>query len=106
MVDWPLARAGVTQKLGAPGEVDAQGLSRRASVAPSPYTRPHPKVFLGGPGGPETIAFAGKHGFVPTYFASIASAGPLAEGYRKAAAQHRRASGRTEPVPGSLDRDR
>src|SRR4029077_19143692 len=48
--DWPLARAGVTQKLGAPGEVDERGVWRRASVAPAPYTRPHPKVFVAGSG--------------------------------------------------------
>ena len=54
IVDWPLAHAGVTQKLGAPGEVDDQGVWRRASVAPSPYTRPHPKVFVAGSGSPET----------------------------------------------------
>ena len=34
--DWPLARAGVTQKLGALGEVDEAGVWRRASVAPAP----------------------------------------------------------------------
>ena len=88
--DWPLARAGVTQKLGAPGEVDEQGVWRRASVAPAPYTRPHPKVFVAGSGSPETIEFCGRHGFVPTYFASIAAAGPLSERYRTVAAQHGR----------------
>ena len=89
--DWPLAKAGVTQRLGAPGEVDELGVWRRASVAPAPYTRPHPKVFVAGSGSPETIDFCGKHGFVPTYFASIAAAGPLSERYRKAAAQNGRA---------------
>ena len=93
VTDWPLARAGVTQKFGAPGEVDAQGHTRKVSVAPSPYTRPHPPVFLSGSGSPETIAFAGKHGFVPTYFTNIQSAGPLAEVYRKASAQHGRSFG-------------
>jgi alkanesulfonate monooxygenase SsuD/methylene tetrahydromethanopterin reductase-like flavin-dependent oxidoreductase (luciferase family) len=88
IVDWPLAHAGVTQKLGAPGEVDDQGVWRRASVAPAPYTRPHPKVFVAGSGSPETVEFCGKHGFVPTYFASIAAAGPLSERYRTRAAQH------------------
>lgn len=86
--DWPLARAGVTQKLGALGEVDEAGVWRRASVAPAPYTRPHPKVFVAGSGSPETIEFCGRHGFVPTYFASIAAAGPLSERYRTVAAQH------------------
>lgn len=89
--DWPLARAGVTQRLGAPGEIDeATGATRRVSVTPAPWTRPHPPVFVSGSGSPETIAFCGKHGFIPTYFTSIGAAGPLAEHYRQAAA----ASGR------------
>jgi alkanesulfonate monooxygenase SsuD/methylene tetrahydromethanopterin reductase-like flavin-dependent oxidoreductase (luciferase family) len=88
--DWPLARAGVTQKFGAPGEVDAQGHTRRVAMAPAPYTQPHPPVFVSGSGSPDTIAFCGKHGFVPTYFTGIKAAGPLAEHYRKAAAQHGR----------------
>ncbi len=86
VTDWPLARAGVTQRFGAPGEIDAEGHTRRVVVAPAPYTRPHPPVFVSGSGSPETIAFCGKHGFVPTYFTSIAAAGPLAEHYRTAAA--------------------
>jgi alkanesulfonate monooxygenase SsuD/methylene tetrahydromethanopterin reductase-like flavin-dependent oxidoreductase (luciferase family) len=84
--DWPLARAGVTQRLGAPGEVDAQGHTRRVAVCPAPWTRPHPPVFVSGSGSPDTIAFCGKHGFVPTYFTNIQSAGPLSEHFRKAAA--------------------
>ena len=88
--DWPLARAGVTQKFGAPGEVDAQGHTRRVAMAPAPYTQPHPPVFVSGSGSPDTIAFCGKHGFVPTYFTGIKAAGPLAEHYRAAAAQHGR----------------
>ena len=93
VTDWPLARAGVTQKFGAPGEIDEGGNTRRVSVAPSPYTKPHPPVFLSGSGSPETIAFAGKHGFVPTYFCNLQSALPLADVYRKASAQHGRALG-------------
>jgi alkanesulfonate monooxygenase SsuD/methylene tetrahydromethanopterin reductase-like flavin-dependent oxidoreductase (luciferase family) len=90
--DWPLARAGVTQRLGAPGEIDeATGATRRVSVCPAPYTRPHPPVFVSGSGSPETISFCGKHGFIPTYFASIGAAGPLSEHYRKAAAASGRA---------------
>ena len=59
-------------------------------MAPAPYTQPHPKVFVAGSGSPETIEFCGRHGFVPTYFASIAAAGPLSERYRTVAAQHGR----------------
>jgi alkanesulfonate monooxygenase SsuD/methylene tetrahydromethanopterin reductase-like flavin-dependent oxidoreductase (luciferase family) len=83
----------VTQKFGAPGEVDAEGHTRRVSVAPAPFTRPHPPVFLSGSGSPETIAFAGKHGFVPTYFCNLQSALPLADVFRKSAAQHGRSFG-------------
>jgi alkanesulfonate monooxygenase SsuD/methylene tetrahydromethanopterin reductase-like flavin-dependent oxidoreductase (luciferase family) len=93
VVGWPLANAGVTQKFGAPGEVDADGHTRRVAVTPAPYTKPHPPVFLSGSGSPETISFAGKHGFVPTYFTNIQSAGPLADVYRKASAQHGRSYG-------------
>lgn len=88
--DWPLAHMGVTQKFGAPGEVDAENHTRRVVVAPAPYVQPHPPVFVSGSGSPETIAFAGKHGFVPTYFTNIQSAGPLGEVFRKAAAEHGR----------------
>jgi alkanesulfonate monooxygenase SsuD/methylene tetrahydromethanopterin reductase-like flavin-dependent oxidoreductase (luciferase family) len=91
--DWPLARAGVTQKFGAVGEVDAQGNTRRVAVCPAPFTRPYPPVFLSGSGSPETIAFAGKHAFIPTYFTNIQAAGPLADHYRKSAAQHGHAFG-------------
>jgi alkanesulfonate monooxygenase SsuD/methylene tetrahydromethanopterin reductase-like flavin-dependent oxidoreductase (luciferase family) len=88
--DWPLARAGVTQKLGAPGEVDERGFTRRVAVTPAPFTKPHPRVFVSGSGSPETIAFCARHGFVPTYFTSIQSAGPLSRGYREEAARHGR----------------
>ena len=47
-------------------------------------------MFVAGSGSPETIEFCGRHGFVPTYFASIAAAGPLSERYRSVAAQHGR----------------
>jgi len=72
-------RAGVTQRFGAPGEIDEEtGATRRVSVTPSPRTRPHPPVFVSSSA--ETIAFRAKHGFVPTCFTSIASADPFACG--------------------------
>src|SRR5208282_3038373 len=36
--DWPLGKFGVTGRLGAHGEVDAEGNTRRVCVVPSPYT--------------------------------------------------------------------
>lgn len=88
--DWPLAKAGVTQKLGAPGEVDERGFTQRVAVTPAPYTKPHPKVFVSGSGSPETIQFCARHGFVPTYFTSIKAAGPLSLIYRDEAAKYGR----------------
>jgi len=85
--DWPLARAGVTQRLGADGEVDDEGRVRRVCVVPAPYTRSHPQVFVSGSGSPDTIAFSARHGFVPAYFAGIGSATPLSEAYREEAAR-------------------
>ncbi|HZU91929.1 MAG TPA: LLM class flavin-dependent oxidoreductase, partial [Stellaceae bacterium] len=91
VVDWPLARAGVTQRLGAPGEIDEKGHTRRVSVVPAPYTKPHPPVFVTGSGSPDTVDFCARHGFIPTYFAGIAVAGPMSERYRERAAAAGRA---------------
>jgi alkanesulfonate monooxygenase SsuD/methylene tetrahydromethanopterin reductase-like flavin-dependent oxidoreductase (luciferase family) len=85
--DWPLAKVGVTQKFGAPGEVDEHGNLRKVSVTPAPYTNPRPPVFVSGSGSPETIEYCARHGFIPTYFTSIKSAGPLSQLYREASAK-------------------
>lgn len=55
--DWPLAKAGVTGRFGAPGEVDEEGNVRRVSVVPAPYTRPHPPVFVATSGSPESAEY-------------------------------------------------
>jgi len=84
--DWPLAKAGVTQKFGAPGEIGNDGNVRQVSVVPSPYTKPHPPVFLSGSGSPETIEYAARKGFAPVYFCNAKTAGPLARRYTEVAA--------------------
>lgn len=61
----------VTRELGAPGEMDENGALRKICVVPAPYTKPHPKVFIASNASIETVEYAGKHGFVPTYFSSI-----------------------------------
>jgi len=104
--DWPLARAGVTQKLGAPGEVDAAGVWRRASVAPAPYTRPHQRCSSPAPAVPRRSSSA----------ADMASCRPISPRSppparcRSAIAASPRSTGaaspRSEPVPGALDPDR
>ena len=83
--DWPLAKAGVTGRLGAPGEVDADGNVRRVSVVPAPYTRPHPPVLVATSGSPESAEYAARRGFIPLYFTSIQNSLALGTAYHKSA---------------------
>lgn len=85
--DWPLANAGVTQKFGAADEIDERGHTHTVSVAPAPYTRPHPKVFVTGSGSPETIDFCANRGFTPCYFTEVNTAEKLGQRYRDVARQ-------------------
>jgi len=88
--DWPLGKAGITGKFGAPGEVDESGSVRRVSVCPAPYTKPHPPVFLSGSGSPETITYCAKKGIIPVYFTNIDTAERLNHLYMDTAAQEGR----------------
>lgn len=72
--DWPLAKFGVTGRLGAPGEVDEEGNTRRVSVVPAPYTRPHPPVLVATSGSPESAEYCAHQGFIPLYFNSLGTA--------------------------------
>jgi alkanesulfonate monooxygenase SsuD/methylene tetrahydromethanopterin reductase-like flavin-dependent oxidoreductase (luciferase family) len=90
VVDWPLARAGVTQRLGAPGEVDADGHTRRVSVVPALFTKPHPPIFCAGSGSQDTVDFCARKGFIPTYFAGMQVAGPMSQRYQRLAGEHGR----------------
>ncbi|MEK9662223.1 MAG: hypothetical protein VW644_10900, partial [Alphaproteobacteria bacterium] len=49
------------------------------------YQDPHPPVFVSGSGSPETIDYAAKMGFIPTYFTNIDTAAPLGKQYAEAA---------------------
>jgi alkanesulfonate monooxygenase SsuD/methylene tetrahydromethanopterin reductase-like flavin-dependent oxidoreductase (luciferase family) len=88
--DWQLAHAGVTGRLGAPGEVDEQRRVRKISVVPAPYTRPHPPVFVASSGSPESIEYCGRMGFSPVYFTSIRRAAEMGQVYVNAAGGHSR----------------
>jgi alkanesulfonate monooxygenase SsuD/methylene tetrahydromethanopterin reductase-like flavin-dependent oxidoreductase (luciferase family) len=78
-VDWLMRDA--TSRLGAPGEVDAEGRVRRVSVVPAPYTKPHPPVFVASQASLETVEYCGRKGFVPTYFSGIGRAGKFGQAY-------------------------
>jgi len=61
--------AGVAQRMGAPGEIDADGTTvRRVSVVPKPYQDPHPPVFVAVSSSPDSIRFCARNGFSPVYF--------------------------------------
>src|SRR5579875_1493770 len=93
--DWPLAKFGTTGRFGAPGEVDEEGNTRRVSVVPAPYTKPHPPVLVATSGSPESAEYCARQGFIPLYFNSLATALKLSAAHDRALA----ASGR-EVKPG------
>lgn len=89
--DWQLAHEGVTGRLGAIGEVDENNSVRRISVVPSPYQSPHPPVFVGVSGSPQSIEYAAQHDFNVGYFTSVKRAKAMGEIYvEESAAQGRR----------------
>lgn len=83
-MDWEMADA--TSRLGAPGEIDANGRLVQISVAPAPFTKPHPPVFIGAAGSQETIRYAGENGFIPSYFTPASRAADYARRYIDAGA--------------------
>ena len=86
--DWPLAHTGVTERLGAHGEIGPDNSVQRVSVCPAPYQTPHPPVFVSGSGSPETIEYCARNGFIPVYFTNITTAGPLSQSYLRIANEH------------------
>jgi len=64
--------AAVAQRMGAEGEIDADGTTvRRVSVVPQPYQDPHPPVFVAVSSSPDSIRFCSRNGFSPVYFTPL-----------------------------------
>ena len=82
-IDWWMSHT--TQRLGAAGEIGSDGMLRRVSVVPAPYTQPHPPVFVATTGSEDSVAYCGTQGFIPTYFSGIDKADESGEIYRSAA---------------------
>jgi len=70
-VAWPMSP--VTEKLGAPGEIE-NGKVKSVSVVPSPFQKPHPQVFTASSASRETIEYCASKGFVPTHFSRLEKA--------------------------------
>jgi alkanesulfonate monooxygenase SsuD/methylene tetrahydromethanopterin reductase-like flavin-dependent oxidoreductase (luciferase family) len=60
---WPVAD--FTRACGAPGEVDENGVVKRISVVPAPYTEPHPKLFQPFSVSENTIKFTAEEDITP-----------------------------------------
>ena len=83
IANWPMADW--TERLGAHGEMGADGNVHRISVVPAPFTQPHPPVFVASNESVETVQFAGRHNFIPGYFTPIARAASHGQAYVDAA---------------------
>ena len=88
ITDWPLGLHGATGRLGAPGEVDENGVVRKICVVPAPYQKPHPPVFLSGSGSPSTVELCAKNGYNLVHFSNIDSTEKLTKYYQEVAAKH------------------
>lgn len=84
---WPMR---ATETLGAPGEMGPDGLVKRISVVPSPFSRPHPPVFVASNASEDTISYCARMGFIPSYFSAIGRASRWGSLYRDIATQHGR----------------
>ncbi|CAM3228964.1 LLM class flavin-dependent oxidoreductase [Nocardioides dubius] len=83
-IEWGML---ATRELGAPGEMDENNRIRRVSVTPSPYSDPHPPVFVASNASLETVEFCGPRGFIPSYFSKIDTAAKFGQAYVDAAAR-------------------
>jgi len=97
-IEWGMAS--VTKRLGAPGEIGANGRVRAICVCPTPYTQPHPTVFVASNASVETVEYCGGKGFIPTYFSSIGRAAKFGQAYveRAKAAGHNFALGQNQAL--------
>lgn len=78
-IDWGMSDA--TRRLGAEGEIGADGRIHGVSVCPAPYTKPYPPVFVASNASQQTIEYAGDKDFIPTYFSSIKTAAKFGAAY-------------------------
>jgi alkanesulfonate monooxygenase SsuD/methylene tetrahydromethanopterin reductase-like flavin-dependent oxidoreductase (luciferase family) len=78
-IDWGMRETSAA--LGAPGEIGPDGMLRKVSVVPSPYTKPHPPVFVASAASQETVEYCGSRGFIPAYFSGAGRAGKFGRVY-------------------------
>lgn len=86
---WPVA-ATWTALYGALGELDAEGVVRKISVVPKPYTQPHPPLWQAFSASAETIDWCAKEDILLWSLASSSNLLEVAQGYKNASAKHGR----------------
>ena len=59
--DWAVAN--ISARYGTTTEIDADGVVREIGVVPSPYTKPHPQIWLPFSYSPQTLSNAARRGF-------------------------------------------
>jgi alkanesulfonate monooxygenase SsuD/methylene tetrahydromethanopterin reductase-like flavin-dependent oxidoreductase (luciferase family) len=77
-IEWPMTATGT---MGAQGEYGPDGKVHRVAVVPAPYTKPHPPIFIASNASRETVEYAGRKGFIPTYFSPISRVGEYGQAY-------------------------
>jgi alkanesulfonate monooxygenase SsuD/methylene tetrahydromethanopterin reductase-like flavin-dependent oxidoreductase (luciferase family) len=88
--NWPVARLW-TAKYGAPGEVDGEGVVRKISVVPKPYTTPHPPIWQAFSFSPDTLRWCAIQDLLPWILVSDPPAfRALCEIYRQVSAERGR----------------
>jgi alkanesulfonate monooxygenase SsuD/methylene tetrahydromethanopterin reductase-like flavin-dependent oxidoreductase (luciferase family) len=84
--NWPVARAW-TEKYGAAGEIDSEGVVRKISVVPKPFSTPHPTLWQAFSFSPKTLQWCAAEKLLPWILVSDPPAfRALCEQYREAAA--------------------
>jgi alkanesulfonate monooxygenase SsuD/methylene tetrahydromethanopterin reductase-like flavin-dependent oxidoreductase (luciferase family) len=84
--NWPVARTW-TEKYGAAGEVDGEGVVRKICVVPKPFSTPHPTLWQAFSFSPKTLQWCAAQDLLPWILVSDPPAfRTLCENYRQAAA--------------------
>ncbi|WP_174732037.1 LLM class flavin-dependent oxidoreductase [Mesobacillus harenae] len=96
--NWPPTHS-TTLPYGTPGEVDENGTIKAVSVVPSPYTKPHPKLFQAFGASERTLKWCGEEDISPTIlWGPMDGVEKLIRSYQEGAASRGRTVGFGENV--------
>jgi alkanesulfonate monooxygenase SsuD/methylene tetrahydromethanopterin reductase-like flavin-dependent oxidoreductase (luciferase family) len=96
--NWPPTHT-TTLPYGTPGEVDENGTVKAVSVVPSPYTKPHPRLFQAFGASERTLKWCGEEDIIPTIlWGPLEGVEKLIRSYQAGAASRGRTLGFGENV--------